>query len=172
MRSFLRGFGWSESVADRLFTLLDEEGTGEVDYNGFMAHFDSVLGPANRPAPRTRTFAIADPLIERDINQVAAILGDKLSTKFRSAREALSTLNLSNEGQVTRGEMRSFFRTMNMPFDTADRIFRALEQDCLGKVQFDDFVALFCQADNNKGCWWRSMEGLTDVTRPVMSHVI
>lgn len=221
MRSFLRGFGWGQDVADRLFSLLDEEGRGEVDYNAFMAHFAPVLGPAVFPSTRSRLLpppvAKLDPLLspassrtvasasvstvsgaapststtsmsedlERQLNAVASILGEKLRTKFHSGREALRPLNLRNDGLVTRHEMRTFFRSMCLPVRDADTLFDALrssndtqeldEEDYKdsavdgGRVRYDDLVALLCPpngATATKPGHWRAMEDLREAPMP------
>merc|ERR1712118_117680 len=69
MRSFLRGFGWPHEVADRFFSALDDEACGEIDFNSFMSHFEFVLGPANRPAPRHELITVPDDKLRQEINQ-------------------------------------------------------------------------------------------------------
>jgi Ca2+-binding EF-hand superfamily protein len=219
MRSFLRGFGWGEDVADRLFALLDEEERGEVDYNMFMAHFAPVLGPALFPATRSRllqpplagkleprlgsptssctgtvsvlgsviapsgsgapsnisTCLSEEKDIDRQLNAVAKILGEKMRTKFRNGREALRSLNLRNEGQITRSEMRTFFRHMCLPIHDADAFFDGLKPECAGTavgegtVRYDDLVALLCPPNGNtatKPLHWRAMEDLREAPMP------
>jgi Ca2+-binding EF-hand superfamily protein len=218
MRSFLRGFGWGQDVADRFFSLLDDEGRGEVDYNAFMAHFAPVLGPAVFPSTRGRLLqvpptaasnidqsqlltpvssqtaasglasrsrsGVAPSLVstclsedlEKKLNEVAEIIGEKLRTKFRSGREALRPLNLRNDGQVTRSEMRAFFRSFCLPVSDADALFDALqpsleqEPEPTGAlvvggptVRYDDVVALLCPPSGmtaTKPAHWRAMQDL------------
>lgn len=165
MRSFLRGFGWSHEIADRLFALADEEGCGTVDYTEFMSHFESVLGPANRPAARSPAIAVKDPNIEREINEIAMIVGEKLVTKFQNSRQAFSPLDLSNTGCITKSEMRRFFRNLNMPNDAADKVYGALLRNGSQTVVYDDFMCLFGPT-TLPGGRWRSVDELTNTPRP------
>merc|ERR1712216_92678 len=153
MRSFLRGFGWPHEVADRFFKALDDGNRGEIDYNTFMSHFDAVLGPANRPAHREDLVAVIDDQLKHEINQIAALLCEKLQTKFSSAREALRTLDLSNDGKITQNDMKLFFRTMCMPVDAANKMFKCLCKDGADAVEYDDLLALFGPVDGPGGRW-------------------
>jgi Ca2+-binding EF-hand superfamily protein len=159
MRSFLRGFGWSHDVADRFFSALDEDDCGEIDFNVFMSHFDSVLGPANRPASRGDLIAVQDNKLRQEVNRIARILGEKLLTKFSSAREALTTLDLSNDGRITLSDMRLFFRTMCMSVDDANKMFKCLCKDGSETVDYDDFLALFGPVQR-PGSRWRAVQEL------------
>jgi len=143
MRSFLRGFGWSEDVADRIFHLMDTNGCGEIDYHEFMMHFDSVLGPANRPPKRSPKIAMGDRALEKDINQVARMLGEKLATKYKDVRSAFRAFDRDKDGTVTKTEVRDFFKTMCMPKEAADKVFMALDKDGSGQVEYDEFMSLF-----------------------------
>jgi len=164
MQSFLRGFDFSEDLADRLFFLLEEEGGGEVCYNRFMAHFDELLGPANRAVQRKEQLSVANSDIGREVNEIAGLLGERLNTKFRNLREAFRPLDLQKTGQITKSELRSFFRTMNMPADAADKVFNALLQPDSATILSEDFMALFCPPDG------RAMETLQEMRRPTISR--
>jgi len=165
MRSFLRGFGWPHEVADRFFGVLDEDACGEIDFNSFMANFDVVLGPANRLAPRGELVGAVDQQLRQEVNQMAGILGEKLLTKFSSAREALRTLDLSNDGNITLREMRLFFRMMCMPVDAANKMFKCLCKDGADTVEYNDFLALFGPVDRPGGRW-RTVQELKGSPRP------
>lgn len=153
MRSFLRGFGWTHDVADRFFRTLDEDSCGELDFNTFMAHFDAVLGPANVPALRGELVSGVDAQLTQEVNQFAGILSEKLLTKFSSARQALRTLDLSNDGKITRSDMKLFCRTMCMPVDAANKMFKVLCKDGADYVEYEDFLALFGPVDGPGGRW-------------------
>jgi Ca2+-binding EF-hand superfamily protein len=165
MRSFLRGFGWPHHVADRLFKVLDDDLDGQIDYNVFMSHFDAVLGPANRPAQRGELVAETDDQLKHEVNQIAALLSEKLLTKFNSAREALRTLDLTNDGKITRSDMKLFFRTMCMPVDAANRMFNGLCKDGASTVEYEDFLALFGPVEGPGGRW-RTVQELKGSPRP------
>merc|ERR1712166_1699938 len=104
------------------------------------AHFDVVLGPANRLALRGDLVTVADLQFSKEVNQVASVLGEKLLTKFSSARDALRTLDLSNDGKITLQDMRLFFRTMCMSYDAANKMFKCLCKDGADYVEYDDFL--------------------------------
>lgn len=172
MRSFLRGFGWPHDVADRFFRALDEDASGEIDFNTFIAHFDVVLGPANRPAQRGNLVELcgeSDVHFRQEVNQVAAVLSEKLLTKFSSARfparEALRTLDLSNDGKITLQDMKLFFRTMCMPSDGATKLFKWLCKEGADYVAYDDFLALFGTVKPGGGRW-RAVQELDGMSRP------
>jgi len=165
MRCFLRGFGWSPEVADRFFGVLDEEEIGNIDFNDFVAHFDVVLGPV---AARGDLVNVANFQLRQEINQVAAVLGEKILTKYSSAREALRTLNLNNDGKITLQEMRLFFRTMCMSPDSANRLFKALCNDGADYVEYPDFLALFGPVHHGGGSW-RTVQHLKATPRPSAS---
>jgi len=166
MRSFFRGFAWPHEVADRFFKVLAAD-AGEVDFNDFMAHFDVVLGPANRPALRSDLVAVPDEKLRQEVNQVASILGEKLLTKFSSAREALRTLDLSNDGKITLHDMRLFFRTMCMPNDAAKKMFKSLCKDGNEYVDYEDFLALFGPV-GGPGGRWHTVQELKGSPRPAI----
>jgi len=160
MRSFLRAFGWPEEVADRLFMALDENQCGSVDFNMFLSHFDAVLGPANRLAYRCELIPNTDEKLKKEVNQLAAVLREKLLTKYGSARQAFSTLDLEGRGQITLSEMRRFFLTYSMPLDAATKVFKYLRKDsCTETVSFDDFLALFGPV-RRPGGRWRAVQEL------------
>lgn len=175
MRSFIRGFGWSEDVADHLFALLDADGRGEVDYADFMSYFEPVLGPAHSPAPRQPTVrasaskcltasAAADAKLKREVNEVAGHIGERLITKFRTAREGFRTLGLNSDGCISREEMRRFFQRLGMPLDAGDRFFKLLAPADGDAIAFDDFVALFGPV-GDRSTRWQAVEGLRDQPR-------
>lgn len=167
MRSFLRGFGWSHDVADRLFKALDDRVIGEIDFNDFVAHFDAVLGPANRPAKRGELVDVIDQALSQEVNEIAIILSEKLLTKFSSARQALSTLDLSNDGKITLREMQLFFRTMSMPVASAKKVFKGLCREGSDFVEYNDFLALFGPVDMG-GDRFRAVQDLKGSPRPTM----
>lgn len=168
MRGFLRGFGWDSDVADRIFESLRDSDTGMVDYNAFMSHFEVLLGPANMPPCRSelvQTLASArEPELRKQVNEIAAILGEKLLTKYSSAKSAFSTLDLTNDGEITLQEMRMFFRAMSMPLDSANKVFRALRKDGSETVHYNDFLSLFGPL-TLPGGRWRAVEDLKGASR-------
>lgn len=168
MRGFLRGFGWDSAVAERIFEALQDNDTGKVDYNAFMKHFEVILGPAHMPAARKELVQVPGSMereLRTEVNEIAAILGEKLLTKYSSAKRAFSTLDLTNDGEITLQEMRVFFRSMSMPVDTANKVFKCLCKDGSQTVHYDDFLSLFGPL-TLPGGRWRAVEELKGTSRP------
>lgn len=151
MRSFFRQFGELEQVADQVFDMLkdidSEHAHGEVDFSSFMMHFDSLLGPAFRQAQREPLIDVADPRIEKDVNELAVAMRLRMVTKYKSFRDAFRSLDLNKDGGVSREENRVFFRSFGM-LDTADNFFDALDVDGSGNVGYDEFVAVFAKDES------------------------
>jgi len=142
MRAFLRGFGYPPEAADGLFAMLDEEGTGEIDFAHFMSHFDNVVMPAGRIAPRGKADPFQDRKINKDVAEIVHIVGELLFTKYKKVSEAFRMVNTAQDGMLNRDELRAFFRSINMPMDKADRLFQALDMDLTGLVPYEAFMNL------------------------------
>lgn len=147
MRGFFRGFGHDADVADTVFDLCDEDGTGEVDFASFMLHFDPVLGPAFRQAKREPRIKVEDPRLSKEVNDIAAVIEARLTTKYRSVHDAFRALDLNKDGTVSKSEMRTFVRNFGMSNDAADKMFKALDTDNAGDIMFNKFMALFSSHD-------------------------
>jgi len=143
MRGFFRGFGHPEEVADKVFDLLDEEGLGEIDFSDFMKHFDCILGTAFRQAKRIPLIPVEDPKLSKEVNDIAAIIGQRLTTKYKNIQEAFRALDLNKDGKVSQYEMRVFVKNFGMPIDSADKFFNALDSDGSGCIRYSEFVHLF-----------------------------
>jgi Ca2+-binding EF-hand superfamily protein len=143
MRGFFRGFGWNDQVADRMFDLLKEEATGGVDFKSFMSHFDKMVGPQFRVATRKPMIEVEDKNIEKEINDIAAIVQDRLTTKYKTVADAFRAIDLNKDGTVCQFEMRMLFRNCGLSYGQADKVFAAMDADGSGEIQFDEFVSLF-----------------------------
>jgi Ca2+-binding EF-hand superfamily protein len=188
MRSFVRGFGWSHEVADRLFALLDTERRGEIEYGEFVRHFeemlDSPLPCAHSATPHSVTTwnKSMDPKLRRAVNDIACLIGDRLVTKYNNAREAFRHLDLTNDGWLTRTELRRFCRSMNFYGSEADMLFDALGGPAAVQIRMDAFVGMLesfaSEVDTassgarmlSGGDRWRVVEELRDLPRPGFSH--
>jgi len=168
MRCFMRGFGWSEQTADRLFALLDEAESGEIDYSDFMSHFDAILGPLSKPAQRGVVMALEDPVLEREVNEIAGLISERLLTKHNTTREAFKALDLSNTGRITRAEMRLFFRSLNLTGEAAERFFQSLVQEGRDYVMYDDFASLF--GLRGVAGRWQTIDEFRHIPRPTVLH--
>lgn len=143
LRAFFRGFGYSSEAADGLFALLDEEGTGEIDFAHFMSHFEhAVVMPAGRIAPTAKKDPLQDKKIGKEVAEIARIVGEHLFVRCRKVSEAFRTLDSDQDGYIDRDELRSFFRSVNMDPDKADKLFQALDMELTGLVPYDAFLTL------------------------------
>jgi len=138
----LRGFGYSAEAADGLFALLDEEGTGEIDFAHFMSHFEHVVMPAGRIAPRGKADPMQDRKMSKEIAEIVRIVGEHLFAKYKKVSEAFRTLDLDQDGFVCKAELRTFFRSVNMSQDDADKLFQALDMELTGLVPYEAFMTL------------------------------
>lgn len=184
----MRGFGWSHEVADRLFALLDTERRGEIEYSEFVRHFeemlDSPLPCAHSAMPHsvTKWNKSMDPKLRRAVNDIACLIGDRLVTKYNNAREAFRHLDLTNDGWLTRTELRRFCRSMNFYGSEADMLFDALGGPAAVQIRMDAFVGMLesfaSEVDKassgartlSGGDRWRVVEELRDLPRPGFSH--
>jgi Ca2+-binding EF-hand superfamily protein len=150
MRGFFRGFGWGEKVADRMFDMLKEEPHDEVDYKSFMSHFDKIIGPQFRQGKRQPLIEMEDQSIEKEVNDIAVILQDRMTTKYKSVQEAFRAVDLNKDGNVCLHEMKTFFRNIGMSYSQAEKVFAALDQDGSGEIQYDEFIGLFGNQKNKE----------------------
>lgn len=143
MRAFFRGFGHGEETADRVFNLLDPDGSGQVDFAGFMKHFDRVLGPAFRQARRAPFIPVKDPDVAKEVTDVAIAVSERLITKYKNIQEAFRALDLNKDGKVSPYEMRVFLKKFGIGTQTADTFFHALDMDMTGYITYNEFILLF-----------------------------
>jgi len=139
MRAFLRGFGYDADAANSLFALLDEEGNGEIDYSHFMSNFEQVVMP-NGGKGRGRPEPFGDKHLNREVAEVARIVGENLFTKHRKVNDAFRMLDLNGDGHISREELRSFVRSINMAPEKSDRLFQALDTDLTGMIPYETFM--------------------------------
>merc|ERR1719316_2606773 len=146
MRSFLRGFGWGEDTADRIFALLDQDDSGEIDFLEFVGLFDPILGTSYKSQATSRAPAIKgleDRGLEKKLHQIARIVGDKMHLKFKNVRDAFRALDLDKDGTVSRQELQMFFAGFGLPKEAADTVFTALDEDGSENVDYSEFMGLF-----------------------------
>ncbi|CAK0895730.1 unnamed protein product, partial [Prorocentrum cordatum] len=146
LRAFFRGFGHSDQVSDKMFDLLAEESHGEVDFCAFMSHFDSVLGPHFRCAKRKPLIELEDKRLEKEINDIAMAIQDRLTTKYKTVQDAFRAMDLNKDGTVQLSELKIFFRSFGMPTDVAEKVFNVLcsdgGMDEDGGVKYEEFTQL------------------------------
>jgi len=143
MHGFFRGLGWDETRANWLFDMLKEDPHGEVDYKSFMSHFDRILGPQFRQGKRKPLIDVDDKAIEKEVNDIAHILQDRMTTKYKSVQDAFRAIDLNKDGGVCLQEMKTFFRNIGMSYSQAEKVFAALDTDGTGDVKYNKFIGLF-----------------------------
>merc|ERR1719428_1695357 len=90
-----------------------------------------------------KTVELSPNEIEKEMKEVMKDIGEKLPLKFKHVRDAFRPLDLAHDGKITRTEMRSFLRGFGWPHDVADRLFKALDEDQCGTVDFNLFMSHF-----------------------------
>jgi len=150
MQSFFRGFGRDEQVADRIFDMLKEEPHFQVDFKSFMSHFDKIIGPQFRVGTRKPLIEMDDKSIEKEVNDIAVIIQDRMTTKYKSVQDAFRAVDLNKDGNVCLSEMKTLFRNIGMSYSQAEKVFAALDQDGSGEIQYDEFIGLFGSQKNKE----------------------
>lgn len=146
MRAFFRGFGYAEPVADKIFDMLVEDAHGGVDFNAFMSHFDSMLGPQFRCAKRKPLIEMENKVLEKEVNDLAIVIGQRLTTKYKSVQDAFRAMDLNKDGTVQLSELKTFFRSFGMQPEIAEKVFGVLAADGVdegGGVKYKEFMQLF-----------------------------
>eukprot|EP00931_Biecheleriopsis_adriatica_P022731 TRINITY_DN14529_c0_g1_i1.p1 TRINITY_DN14529_c0_g1~~TRINITY_DN14529_c0_g1_i1.p1 ORF type:complete len:615 (+),score=123.16 TRINITY_DN14529_c0_g1_i1:97-1941(+) len=143
LRAFFRGFGHPAKAADRVFDLLDEDNIGQINFSSFMKHFDSLLGPSFRSTKRTPIIPVEDPSLSKEVNDIAQVIRNRLTTKYSNFQAAFRALDLSKDGRVTVDELKIFIKQFNLHPSAADKFFLALDEDGSGYISYREFLALF-----------------------------
>lgn len=142
MRSFFRGFGHPQEVADRVYDLLQDK-RGEVEYAVFMSHFESVLGRDFRQVSQPPILEMGDFLASREVDGTIETFKRFLITKCRNLQEAYRVIDGDKDGKVSRQEMRLFAKRLGVPSARADQLFDALDVEGLGSINYLQFTRLF-----------------------------
>jgi len=143
LQAFFRGFGHPEYTADQVFDLLLEDGEEEIDFKSFMTHFDPVLGPAFRSAKRVPLIPCEDPSLVKEVNDIAMVISRSLQTKYKNVQSAFRAVDLNKDGKVSLYEMQVFIKQFNLPPASADKFFKAMDDDNSGYILYDEFIQLF-----------------------------
>mmetsp|Transcript_37627 Transcript_37627/g.99534 ORF Transcript_37627/g.99534 Transcript_37627/m.99534 type:complete len:308 (+) Transcript_37627:3-926(+) len=148
MRSFFRGFGHDEILADRIYDLLVDPDTDAVDFGEFMQQFEVVLGPGFRCAQRAPLIQVSDPSLSKEVNDIAIMIKDRMTTKYKRVSDAFRSLDLDKSGKISLWEMSIFLRQFGLPPEMAAKFFRALDEDGSGEIPYNHFVNLFGDGEN------------------------
>jgi len=126
MRNFFRMFGYSEELADKFYGILDQDNSGGIDYDEFVAIFRVADGQPIDCAPREALVKVPqDPKLTAEISKLAKMTSKKMDAKFSNATEAFRFIDLDQTGLVTRDEAHVFFKMMCIPPEKIDEVFEA-----------------------------------------------
>lgn len=126
VENFFRVFSVPIETTEYLFALLDAEGCDEINHSDFVDVFGPAIGIGHRePSCKKHIELPGERDLEREVNEVMRIMENHM-LKFAHPREALRSLDLSHDGQITRDEMRTFFQRFGIDHDSADHIFNLL----------------------------------------------
>ncbi|CAK9078004.1 unnamed protein product [Durusdinium trenchii] len=162
MRSFFRGFGHPQEVADRVYDLLQDK-RGEVEYAVFMSHFESVLGRDFRQVSQPPILEMGDFLASREVDGTIETFKRFLITKCRNLQEAYRVIDGDKDGKVSRQEMRLFAKRLGVPSARADQLFDALDVEGLGSINYLQFTRLFPETWERPDPGTDSLGGVTVV---------
>lgn len=151
MVAFFRGFGYNEAKADKVFDLLVEPGQGNtVDFEFFMKQFETVLGPGFRCARRQPLIPVTDPVLSKAVNDIAIMIQERMTTKYRRITDAFRSLDLDKSGKISQTEMSTFLRQFGLQPEMASMFFRALDEDGSEEILYDEFMSLFSNEADKK----------------------
>lgn len=126
VEDFFRVFSVPRETAEYLFILFNAKGCDEIDHCEFVNVFGPAMGIAHQePSHKKQVELPGERNLEREINEIMRILGDHM-LKFSHPREALRSLDLTHDGEITRNELRAFFQRVGVKHDSADRVFELL----------------------------------------------
>eukprot|EP00397_Hematodinium_sp_SG-2012_P009167 GEMP01009243.1.p1 GENE.GEMP01009243.1~~GEMP01009243.1.p1 ORF type:complete len:545 (+),score=80.84 GEMP01009243.1:39-1673(+) len=156
MHGFFRAFNIPPEMADKMFQYLDKDHSNHVDYNEFVHHFGQYIQPGYRlerdavPVAEVRARFpvggrpnIAVPDSRKELDKILRVITEKAAVKWRLARDCFRYVDTDHNGFVTRDEVRGFLGTFSLPHYTADLLFKALDTDNDGKVNYNEFVDYF-----------------------------
>jgi Ca2+-binding EF-hand superfamily protein len=149
MRGFFRGFGYAEDISDRVFDLLLEKETGDVNFAAFMAHFDKIIGPQFRQAKRTPLIPVPDSRQQNEVEKVVRAIQERMTTKYRNVTEAFRDVDLNKDGSIDRYEMGIFLKKLGHE-RSADKFFDALDENGDASISYDEFAALCGESQNHR----------------------
>jgi len=153
MQGFFRGFGYTEDISDRIFGLLVEKETGDVNFAAFMAHFDKIIGPQFRQAKRTPLIPVLDGRHQNEVEKVVRAIQERMTTKYKTVTEAFRDVDLNKDGSIDRHEMRVFLKKLGHE-RSAEQFFDALDENGDSLISYDEFAALCgeCQNQRRRAC--------------------
>merc|ERR1712216_861730 len=102
------------------------KGCDEINHCDFVNVFGPAMGIAHQePSHKKQLELPGQRDLEREINQIMSIMTDHM-LKFSHPREALRSLDLTHDGEITRDELRTFFQRFGVEHDSADHVFELL----------------------------------------------
>jgi len=116
--------------------------SGPRESSSFLRNLDRTYGGAEWVGPgsgKRAPAADAASLEDRELQKVCDLVGEKIEKRFQNPRECLKCVNTQKDGFVTCTEVQAFFRTFNVPDDTANRIFERLDTNESGLIDYEQF---------------------------------
>mmetsp|Transcript_107647 Transcript_107647/g.335672 ORF Transcript_107647/g.335672 Transcript_107647/m.335672 type:complete len:112 (+) Transcript_107647:624-959(+) len=104
--------------------------------------FDNAFSTGCEPYRRQKAAVSEGHELEREINDMVKIMGDKLYVKHTDVRQAFLSLR-DERGVVTRETLDEFFRKMCVPTEASRKVLKALCAEDARAVDCDKFVAMF-----------------------------
>lgn len=152
LRDLFQTFNLPSSKADRLFDLMDFDGSGVISFDELRA----MIGPHIQPGYKAPSRREATPRgsmqmrkQEAEIHQMCQTIGLKAYLKYRNARDCFRFLDENKDGMVSAEEMCRFVevfgfpRSMGFPLHSLLARREASGQEVVDYEAFMDFFSPF-----------------------------
>jgi len=141
LHNFFRTFHQSKRAADDLFDhLAKENGTDEPSCDSFVSLMWHYVHPQAQMPPASRRESAAKA--SQQVQETLKIFGEKVATRFKNARETFRFVDLDSSGGLSRSELQTAFRVLNLSSKSADAVYDFWNPQALGEVAFTTFAQL------------------------------
>lgn len=179
MRAFFRQLSVPQDMADRIFTEMDTDGNGTIDYTEFQDFFGEAFQPGSgayhpshtkinrrgsvdriHSSKRTEQLLPAhmkegEAISDEAFSQISEMLLQKLATRYTNVRDAFHMFDRNRDQMIDIEEMRVVFQEMDLPEAAADRLFAMIDTKGKGYVTYLKFMDWAGPAIN-PGQWRRT----------------
>jgi Ca2+-binding EF-hand superfamily protein len=149
VEEFFRVFSVPRETAEYLFVILNAKGCDEIDHSDFVGVFGPAMGIGHQePSHKKQVELPGQRNFEKELNEILRVVADHM-LKFSHPREAMRSLDLTHDGEITRNELRAFFARFGLEHGSADHVFELLVRNSghtceeHGTCSYEAFMQLF-----------------------------